>query len=713
MHRFRICSLVLFAFAMAVPCQAGKVKVWHHSTQADFDDAELRGAVVTSEGELELGRRLTTFADLDVVHIWDVIEDQAGNVYVATGPRGQVWKVPPQGKANVVHQDEDSQVLCLALAPDGSVLAGTGPGGRIVRIDARGQVQVLSVTGENYVWSLAVDPAGVVYAATGPHGKVLRVGNDGKTEVFYDTHQGHVLCLKLGADGMIYAGTDTRGLIYRIDAQGKGFVLFQAAQPEVRRLLVFPEAIYALTSAPTIKAGSSTAKGDTKTSVTTVHKVSDIQPAVSPPPTRLADNKTPSSDETKVETKGNKASAPSTPSSGENSIYRIGYDGTAREVFRTKGMLLSFQRHGNSLRAGTDSPGKLFEIDLDSRTHTELARFDHAQVLSMWTRQDGSLLVGTGDPARLYLLQDNHAERGVATSEVLDAKMVSRWGALRWQADVPQGASVSVAVRTGNVEDPDSTWSAWSAEQADGQSARIVAPAARFLQYRVKLVAAEGGRQTPSVRGIALSYANVNQAPELTRVEVPDLNVVHLDDPKKYKVKWSAVDANEDELTYTLSVRKEGWSDWVELEQAYGKTEYEWDTTTTPSGVYRLKVVASDRLANSEPDALTHTKVSVPFVVSHTPPAVSLKVLSQKEGRATIEVAASSPWVRLVKASYAINGKKWVPLFPEDGMFDGTTEKFQFETDSLEQGAYVLVVQTRDAAGNTGSADLVFKVEGK
>src|SRR5690606_33589574 len=120
-----------------------------------------------------------------------------------------------------------------------------------------------------------------------------------------------------------------------------------------------------------------------------------------------------------------------------------------------------------------------------TRTHTELARFDHAQVLSMWTRRDGSLLVGTGDPGGLYLLEDRHAQRGVVTSKVLDAKMVSRWGSLRWHADVPQGAGVSVAVRSGNVEEPDRTWSEWSAEQTDGQAARVAAPPARFLQYRV------------------------------------------------------------------------------------------------------------------------------------------------------------------------------------------------------------------------------------
>ena len=101
-----------------------------------------------------------------------------------------------------------------------------------------------------------------------------------------------------------------------------------------------------------------------------------------------------------------------------------------------------------------------------------------------------------------------------------------------------------------------------------------------------------------------------NQAPEVTKVEAPDLNAVNLDTPKKLKFKWSAVDANEDELTFALYVRKDGWKSWMELEDDCDKTDYEWDTTTAPDGVYQLKVVASDRKDNSDAEALTGERTS-------------------------------------------------------------------------------------------------------
>ena len=97
-------------------------------------------------------------------------------------------------------------------------------------------------------------------------------------------------------------------------------------------------------------------------------------------------------------------------------------------------------------------------------------------------------------------------------------------------------------------------------------------------------------KSRPSLDSLTLRYATTNQAPEVTKVEVPDVNATNLENGKKLKLKWTATDANEDDLRYRLYVKKDGWDRWVELEDDWDKTDYEWDTTTTPSGVYRLKV---------------------------------------------------------------------------------------------------------------------------
>jgi hypothetical protein len=702
--------------ALPGPSPAGKVKVWDHHAPAHYDKAQFKQAVVSSEGTLRLSRRLRPLADLDAAHVWDVVEDRAGNLFVATGDDGKLFKVAPDGKVSVAFAADDSEVLCLALAPDGSVYAGTGPGGHVIRVDPKGQARVIADVPDTYVWSLAVAPGGeTLYAGTGPRGRIYRLTPEGKPAVFYTTKQEHIHCLAVAPDGTLYAGTDKAGLVYRIDGQGKGFVLFSAPQGEVRSLVVTADAVYAGTSVPTRHHPGGGASASAGSSTSTAARTGSQPVRVSAG--RAAEGAASGGGSSPPESKdtgkaGGTTTAPAAPGAGENSVYRLGPYGSVREVFREKAMVLSLLRQPGHLFVGTGMDGQLFEVEEATREHTEVARLDNGQVLCLARRGDGSIVLGTGDPGKLYVLQDQYAARGSVASEVLDAKLISKWGALRWKADAPAGTAVTVAVRTGNVPEPDETWSDWSAEQTDPERAVVAAPPARFLQYRVTLTS-DDPAATPALHGLTLRYSTTNQAPEVDKVEVPNLDATNLENPKRLKFKWSAVDPNEDELTYSLYVRKEGWKSWVLLEDDLEKTEYEWDSTTTPSGVYELKVVASDRRDNPAEDALTGERVSSRFVVSHTPPAVTVKVAGTEGDQVLLEATATDPLARLTSASFAVNGKKWANVFPTDGLFDSKTETFRFRTDALKPGTYVVVLRVRDAAGNTGSGDVVFTVQGR
>lgn len=719
-------SVSLCLCGLSSVAQAGKVKVWHHHTPAHYDKAQLKQAVISSEGAVRLSRQLRPLAGLDATHVWDLAEDRDGNLYVATGDDGKIFKVSADGKTSVVYTSEDSQVLCLAVSTDGSIYAGTGPGGHVIRIDPRGAAKMLYACPESYVWSLAVDARGeMIYAGTGPKGRIYKIAPDGKGSVFYTTKQEHILCLAAGPDGMVYAGTDKSGLVYRIDARGKGFVLFSAPQAEIRTLRVTENAIYAGTSSPTRRRGASSGtarEGSSSGGLPNGSSASRVggQPESGHAATRTAlsagsPTATAESRETTrsaAASTGTAASAPAPPSAGDNSLYRIGNDGTVRELFREKTLVLCHLRQNGRIFVGTGMDGQLFEVDEASRERSEIARLDHGQILCMLRRRDGSIVLGTGDPGKLYVLQDKYTPRGTVVSEVLDAKMISKWGALRWSAETPAGTTLTIAVRSGNVAEPDDTWSDWSAEQTDPRAAVVAAPAARFLQYRVTL-ASNNADVTPALTGLTIRYMTTNQAPEVTALEVPDLDAINQDNPKKVRFRWNATDANEDELSYSVYVKKDGWTHWVLLEDNLEKKEYEWDTTTTPSGVYSIKIVASDRKDNSDEDALTGEKISGPVVVSHDPPKVTLKVTGIEGDQAVVEATASSPLVRLTSASYALNGKKWVNVFPTDGLFDSKTESFKFKTESLKPGTYVIVLKVRDAAATTGTADVVFSVQAK
>jgi hypothetical protein len=716
MNRKLLAVLIL----MIVPafCAAGKVKIWHHNSPNSHDKADFKQVVMTTEGEVRLARQLRPLADIEAAHVWAVVEDTIGNLYVATGNEGKIFKVSKNDRATLVYQSEDSQVLSLAVGADGTVYAGTGPGGRIIRIPTKGEPAIFANLGPTYVWSLAFDAKGKLFAGMGPKGQVFAIARDGSSEVFYTTKQEHVLCLAFGPDDQLYAGTGKNGLVYRIGPSGKGTVLFDAPQSEVRTLLATKDAVYAGTSAPVARrTPGSAAAGRGERSENGITGVG-FAPAGRTP----AGSGSEAADKTGLSapvgssgtspTGGSPAPSIPPPSGKENSVYRLSADGTVRELFRDKVMVLSLLQQGNRLLIGTGGDGQLFEVTPKPRQRTELARLNHTQVHCLCERSDGSLVLGAGDPGRLYVMEKKFVEKGTLTSEVLDAKMLSRWGALAWQADTPSGAKISIATRSGNVADPDETWSDWSQEQHDPQKAVAAAPPGRFLQYRATLVS-DTPRVTPTLKSVAVRYQAVNVAPEVGAVEVPDYDAVTLDNPKKVKIRWTATDANEDELTYTLYYRKDGWANWVELETDFEKREYEWDTTTTPAGMYQFKVVASDRRDNSDEEALTSERISKPFVVDHLPPAVAVKLARIDGDRAVMEATAADTLTRLVSASFSVDSRKWTNVFPTDGLFDGKNKLFEFKTEGLKPGTHVLVLRVTDAAGNTGSSDVVFQVPGK
>jgi hypothetical protein len=720
MFRSTLLPVAALLTVAAISAEAGKVKVWHHHSPAQYEKAHFTGAVVSNEGAIRLSRQLRPLASLDAAHVWDVAEDREGNLYAATGDEGKIFKITPDGKTTVAYTSEDSQVLCLAVAPDGAIYAGTGPGGRVVRIDPKGAAKVLYASSESYVWSLAVDAKGeAIYAGTGPKGRICKITPDGKGSIFYTTKQDHILSLAAGPDGMLYAGADKGGLVYRIDAHGKGFVVFSAPQAEVRTLRVTADGIYAGTGSPTRRrgpAGTTASSGGSPSGVpgSPATSVSATKSETGESQKRTATPTGPGSQPGGGREPANSesAKAPTPPSTGENSLYRIGSDGTVREIFREHALLMCHLRQNGRIFIGTGMDGHLFEVDESSRERSEIARLDHGQILCLLARRDGSIVVGTGDPGKLYVLQDKYAGKGSVVSEVLDAKMISKWGALRWTADTPAETTLTVALRSGNVAEPDDTWSDWSTEQTDPKQAVAAAPSARYLQYRVTL-ASSNPDTTPALNGLTIRYMTTNQAPEVTSLEVPDLDAVNQENAKKIHIKWNAVDANEDELTYSVYVKKDGWTSWVLLEENIEKKDFEWDATTTPSGVYHVKVVASDRKDNSDADALTGEKTAGPFIVCHELPKVTVKVTGMEGDQAVIEATAASPLVRIAGASFSLNGKKWTNVFPSDGIFDSKSESFKFKTESLKPGAYVLVLKVRDAAANTGTADVVFNVQAK
>jgi hypothetical protein len=716
---WHVIRLVLFTSAVGTLVTAGwaKLETWREEGPGAFGKAHRDGLVITDNGRARLGHTLAPLGALAAERVWDLARDGGGAVYAATGDSGKVFRREPKADApwTVVFDSTDSQVLSLAVCPDGTIFAGTGPNGHVVNLsdpkhpDSRPDAKV------RYIWDLAADSHGNLYAATGPDGQLWKRSTDGKWSLVHKSKAAHLLCLAIGPDDSVYAGGDTEGLITRVSPDGKATILFDAPQAEVRTLLWAGDgALYAGTA---VDAGGATSTRSSLfvTRAGGTEQVLDgagrdrgpglllpIATEAGPVATYQAPR------ERGAQTKaggprppqgGSATPRPLTP--GDNAVYRLDADGAPREVLRFKALVHALAWADDRLLVGTGPDGLLYEVREHGHDTVPLAKLDTGQILALLSQPDGTVAIGTGDPGSVVQLAPSYTSTGSLNSEVHDTKLVSRFGALSWRCDQPPGTSIVFQSRTGNVGEPDETWSAWSAEQTDSTKAEIASPPGRFVQYRARLKTSDP-RRTPELRSVSLSYRTANLAPEITRLEVPDLSTLDgAARQTRLNLRWDASDPNDDELNFTLMVRKEGWPDWIKLtELPITEKTFGWDTTAFPSGHYKVKLVASDRPSNSPSETLSRDRESVSFIVDHDAPSVKV---APRAGAAVVTL--TDELTRLVKADYALDGGPWIAVFPDDGLFDTLHETITINLPDLKSGSHVLMVRATDSAGNVGAGD--------
>lgn len=694
-----------------------KVETWRQEGPSAFAKAHREGVVLSDNGRIRLGNAVSALGTIPAARVWDLARMRDESILAATGDSGQVFRRGPKpGDAwSVSYHSADSQVLSLVAGPDGTIFAGTGPTGQVVDLADPKHPTSRPDPKVQYIWDLAADSRGNIYAATGPTGQLWKRERAGRWSLLYDSKSTHLLCVAVGPDGTVYAGSDGEGLIYRVGRDGKTSILFDAPQAEIRTLLVAADgSLYAGTAAEAggsggarnslflSLGGASEAGGSGRTLAAQGPGEFGAIRAAQAPPARGG-----TADKPARPGGGSAAPKPITP--GDNAVYRIDADGIPREVLRVKALIHALAWVDDHLFVGTGPEGQLYEIREHGEETAPVARLDSGQILSLLAEPGGGLLIGAGDPGGVLRLSAQHAHTGRLISEVHDTRLISRFGAMSWRGDQPPGTSITVQARTGNVGEPDETWSGWSPAQADPARGRIGCPPGRFIQYLVTLTTIDP-HKTPELRSVALSFRTSNLSPEIARVDVPDLSVgdgaAH---QTRLNLRWDATDPNDDELNFMVSVRKEGWPEWIRLTvDPITDRNYSWDTTAFPSGLYRVKVVASDRPSNSPDDALTRERESLSFLVDHDAPHVGL---AAKDRGASITL--TDDLTRIAKAEYAVDGGTWTPIFPDDGLFDSPREQIKLSLPDLAAGTHILMVKATDAAGNVGTSDVLLSVGGR
>jgi hypothetical protein len=149
-------------------------------------------------------------------------------------------------------------------------------------------------------------------------------------------------------------------------------------------------------------------------------------------------------------------------------------------------------------------------------------------------------------------------------------------------------------------------------------------------------------------------------------------------------ITWRAHDDNGDNLRYTVSFRRRGSENWLRLRENLDETQLNFDTSQLPDGTYELRLTASDALDN--PDMpLGDTKEGVEFQVDNTPPAVTVTPSADQ-----VQIRVADKLSTVGKVEYSADAQKWIRLTPVDGIADSGDETYKLPRTAIA-GRFVIV----------------------
>jgi hypothetical protein len=756
------CKLTLTALlciALSSACPAVTSKVTRHKSSSDLLKGRIEGIVIGSRGTIQLGRAAEALVQKfeDLGNVWSInsIVVSGGTVYFGTSPNGGIYKyslnkltkIYPLNEEQSQTEEEindanesgseeadaeehlkNEHIFAMATDVSGRLLAGiSGEKCRLCRFEADEMEIIFEPDDAKYIFAITIDYSGNIYLGTGPEGKVYKLDSLGKKgQVVYDSLDKNILSLAAGEDGYIYAGSYTRGLVYKINPRAKkATVLYDSDEPEITALLFMgslggnqitdrkPE------DAPDTFGGLYAAATSAKV-VQAQTQFAAQEPSDGRPETEAENSEDSSRNDSERKLTIANAKEPSSGKSGQRTtpvrkvkkpgkasyIYRVSKDGFVNNIFDETVIFFCLAEEDGNLLAGTGNSAQLFSIDPAAEEEAVIYEDEQASQVTAIAVAGDDVYLGTANPAKLIKLGSGFTPEGSYTSDLVDAGQPANWGKLQLEADIPQGCTVRVASRSGNVKDVnDPTFSEWTEAEEITGPIQLKCPLGRFCQYKLVLES-ESGDKSPLIREVAVASTVPNLPPKIESVTIDRISAANK--TGFFKISYRTKDENSDKLIYRIDFRKFGRTNWIELKDELDAASFEWDGKAVEDGRYEVRVTASDERSNTTSTKLSGSRISDPVVIDNTGPVVkNIKMSSARKnaGYRIFEIEVQDEFSAIGKLEYTLDSNTdWISTVPEDLVYDTKNEMFAIRIDAkkdLPRGDHVLTIKASDAVGNT------------
>jgi ligand-binding sensor domain-containing protein len=708
-----------------------KTEHFTQDTFSEFAEGQAKGVAISNDGFLKVGPSFEQKGTLPVSTIWDATLDSKGQLYVAAGNDGQVFRVDSSGKATEVFKAKEMQIQSITFDSQGNLFAASMPDGKVYKIDSKGKSSVYFEPKEKYIWAIRFDRKGNLFVATGDKGKLYKVTGNGKGSVFYDSDETHLRTLLISKNQKLWVGTEGTGLVYRFDqtndATASPFVVYDSSFREIKALVEDERGTVFLAAMGDSKS-SSMSLPSLKLTLSESSSDSGAGPSVSSP---------------ELSKKDDSSSSSFAEKDGAGEIIRISPDGSYEKWWSQQEDVYTIAIVDSGyLWAGTGKNGRVIELR-GPKEFSVLGQLEGETVSSLIAVENGCYALSS-NPGALWMLNKQKGRKGTYESKIFDTRSSSRWGALEFRYST-EAKRLQIVTRSGNTSKPDKVWSNWKALE----ESKIVSPIARFIQYKILFEDADSNdfeidrislfyqlqNAPPRIHRLSLYPANVELV-KMPRPEMPMMPAaagggaspktkgggdteeapMMMRGPNMQQVKrlgmrsasWQVADPNEDSVSFDVFYRSAGVSEWKLLKKDLDDPFISWDASQWPDGEYYLKVIASDIESNLESQAKKDESTSDVFLVDNTSPQI-VSTPPDKKSSDSVTLTISDEISIIDEAEYSIDGKGWRPLLPNSGLYDSRSNDFTISVKDLKAGSHYITIRASDSANNVANHTVKFK----
>lgn len=720
---------------------------------ADIPSRNLQGLATRSDGRLLPGPQVTELKNLNASDLlWNVSPDGDGFL-VGTGPDGKLLRVRPDGATavttEVIADLTETHVFAALRLPDGSVLVGTSPQGTLVLI-RDGQAVARTALPVDSIFDLTFEttaPDGVsVLVGTGNPGRVYRVAikalaaagdqpvkvTDAATltargiELVAEIRDRNVRRLLRMNDGRLIVGSAPKGNVYEIPVQGgTPRILAENRNAEVCDLLPWSGGFYA---AVTFGTGT----GDVR--------VANRQKAVK------TDEAGAAADKPNDVTASILFDEPARPDRFAGRSQLVWFpDGGFPEtvVARNNVAFYRLARHDGIILIAGGEQGELLGYDPGLQRSLTFGGVASAQlngVVPLPGSTDAYLAIAN-NPAAVHRLDFAGAGPRSAETRRIDLGAPATLGLLRFGAvtRLAEGAKVAVALRASFGSDEAEGWTPWLPAVPEDGGWRVPDLRGRHVQVRIT-----GGAADFALDRATLHFLRQNRRPQLQEFRLigPNAGLIpavpppaaatatlgqviqpERDDAKRRNpllasqvvpvpgaqiAFWNVIDADDDNLEATFSLRLRDTESWTDVAVASPESFLQFDTTHLAEGTYETRLVVTEAAPRPAGERLSATFETDDLLIDRTAPEIVATKLDRGATRLRVSVSARDAFSLLAAAEFALNNGTRVSVEqPEDGILDGRNETFTLDLPlDRAAGATSLEIMVYDTLGNSSARRL-------